>query len=772
MRLLSLRPTRASLAGPGGALFFTIAVVTTGVAQTPRPLTFLDAENMRSAGSEAPSPDGLWMVYTVSTPDWHEAQAQSDVHLVSLQDGVSSSRQMTFTKEYDESSPQWSRDGRFFVFLSNRDAPADAAVRNQLYLLRPGGGEARRITDAPDGVLDFAFSRDGRSLVFRAGKTDEEQLYRLQVAAIDVGDAEEEQLTRQPAGVSRWELARDSRRIYFVSADSVDTDERRRLENDFTVNVYHMETPLESLWALELDPVRARRLTRDPSISVTQFTISDDSRWVGFRGVSSNRFERTRGGTIMGSQSNLYSELYLLEAATGQIEQLTRAEEINKSGPYFSPDGRWVAFIGPRDMTRYTRGLTQRIYLRAVDERGGDFSRLGDSFDGNVGIDFWSLDGNTIYFNQGIRTTEQLMALDVGSNTVRQISDQDAQLNVSQDEDSGVILITYSNGSTAPALYTVPSLDQVSTRSAWRQLTDVNPQVRGFALGDQKEITWRSTDGQQVGGVLTLPVGYQQGERYPLIVWIHGGPSSADFNRFNASVQVYAGAGYAMLKPNYRGSDTYGEAFEQINGNYFPQGYEDIMAGVDYLIAQGIVDGDRMGAMGGSAGGHWSNWILTHTDRFKAISTSAGASNWISMYAQTDGQRHRQEYFGGKLPYEDFDAYWDQSPLKYINNASTPTMIHVVKGDPRVPSPQAVELHMALKQLGVPVEFFMYPGNTHGIRDPRNRMVKAVAEMAWMDYHVRGIGAEFAWRHVRSDLLSILEEQAMSRATSAGRGRY
>lgn len=770
MRLLSLRPGRASLAGTGIALFFTIAIVTAGVAQAPRPMTFVDVENMRSARSEAPSPDGRWMVYTVSTPDWHEAQDQSDIHLVSLQDGVSSSRQMTFTREHDEFSPQWSRDSRFFVFLSDRDTPTDSDARNQLYLLRPDGGEARRITDAPEGVLDFAFSRDGSSLIFRAGKSDEEQLYRLPVAAIEIGDAEEEQLTWQSAGVSRWELAPDSRRIYFVSADSLDTDEKRRLENDFTVNVYHMDTPLESLWALELDPVRASRLTRDSSISVTDFTISDDSRWVGFRGVSSNRFERTRGGTIMGSQSNLYTELYLLEAGTGQVEQLTRAVEINKSGPYFSPDGRWVAFIGPRDMTRYVRGLTQRVYLRAVDQRGGDFTRLGDSFDGNVGIDFWSLDGNTIYFNQGIRTTEQLMALDIGSNTVQQLSNQDAQLNVSRDRDSGVVLITYSNGSTAPAIYTVPSLDQVPTRSAWLQLTDVNPQVHGFALGEQKEITWRSTDGQQVGGVLTLPVGYQQGQQYPLVVWIHGGPSSADFNRFNAAVQVYAGAGYAMLKPNYRGSDTYGEAFEQINGNYFPQGYEDIMAGVDYLIEEGIVDGERMGAMGWSAGGHWSNWILTHTDRFKAISTGAGASNWISMYAQTDGQRHRQEYFGGKLPYEDFDAYWDQSPLKYINNASTPTMIHVVKGDPRVPSPQAVELHMALKRLGVTVEFFMYPGDTHGIPDPRNQMVKSVSEMAWMDYHVRGLGEEFAWRHVRSDLLRMLEEKAASRVTPASRG--
>jgi dipeptidyl aminopeptidase/acylaminoacyl peptidase len=194
-----------------------------------------------------------------------------------------------------------------------------------------------------------------------------------------------------------------------------------------------------------------------------------------------------------------------------------------------------------------------------------------------------------------------------------------------------------------------------------------------------------------------------------------------------------------MLRPNYRGSTNYGEAHKTgIVGNYFPPGFDDIMSGVDYLIAQGMADGSRMGALGWSAGGHWSNWILTHTDRFKAISTGAGTSNWISMYAQSDVQRNRQFYLGNSLPYDDFDAYWNQSPLKYIKAAKTPTMIHVVEGDPRVPSPQSVELHMALQRLGVPTELFMYPGQSHGIPDPRNQLAKAMSEMAWMDYYLRG----------------------------------
>ena len=399
-----------------------------------------------------------------------------------------------------------------------------------------------------------------------------------------------------------------------------------------------------------------------------------------------------------------------------------------------------------------------RAYLRDVAAKGAAFRKLGAGFDGDLSIGWWSKDGATIYFNEGVKATDQVMALDIAANTVRQVTSDKASTRASQDDETGRIFITRSDPRTPSTAYTVAAASDLGNRASWVQLSDANPWTRELALGETEEITWKGKDGTPVGGVLVKPVGYQAGKRYPLIVSIHGGPQSADVLTFNGGYgsQVYAGVGYVVLRPNDRGSTNYGEQHTTgIVNNYFPPGFDDIMTGVDYLIAQGIVDGSRMGALGWSAGGHWSNWILTHTDRFKAISSGAGTSNWISMYAQSDTQRVRQFYLGNKLPYDDFEAYWSQSPLKYIKNAKTPTMIHVVQGDPRVPSPQSIELHMALKRLGVPTELFVYPGDTHGIPDARNQFLKSMSEMAWMDYYVRGSGKKFSWRSV----LETLDEE-------------
>ena len=748
------------------ALAISASGVTPSLAQAPqvagRPMTFLDVQQFSRPGAWAPSPDGRWMLYTITTPDWQEDVRQSDIHLVSMEDGVASSRQLTFTDEKDETLPTWSRDGSFFVFASNRDAE-EGEDTNQLYLMRPDGGEAQRITDAEDGVADFDFSDDGRSLVYRGGPPGQEQLYRLPIDGIL--SAEPEQLTQDEAGVERWQWAPDGGSIYFIRPDSRDEDDELRREQGFTVDIKNMVTALSNLWVVDLAPRATRQLTDDASVSVTDFELSLDGRWITFTGASAERYERNITG------SGLYADPFLLETATGHIERLTDNYEVRESLPSISPDGRWIAFSAPDDMTRYTM-TENRVYLRDLTDRGGSFRKLGESFDGRVGVEFWSEDGNTIYFNTGVRITRQLHALDVRSGEVRQVTDERAALTVSRDRDSRAILVQYSDPMTPPTLFTVEDVERVADRSAWTQLVDANPQVRQLALGEEVEINWTSTDGKSVGGILVKPVGYREGQRYPLIVAIHGGPAGADILRFNGGygAQVYAGAGYAVLKPNYRGSINYGNAHRtDIVGDYFTLGYDDIMTGVDYLIDEGIADPDRMGVLGWSAGGHWSNWILTHTDRFKAISSGAGTMNWISMYAQSDVQRNRQFYIGDEFLYENFEPYWYQSPLRYISNAKTPTMIHVVKDDPRVPSPQSLELHMALKKLRVPTELFMYPGSTHGIPDPRNRLVKSVSEMAWMDYYVRGIGNKFEWQQVL-ETLEEAEEVTPPRAIFDGAG--
>ena len=748
-----------------------------GAQTAQRPMSWLDVQNMRQIGGVAPSPDGRWVLYTLSVPDWKEARRQNDVYLVSAQQGVPSTRRLTFTTDKNEVAPAWSRDGSFLVFLSDRDAPSNAAGGRastlptsgpgapyfppsvgggvggpsyQLYLIRPDGGEARKITDAKEGVTTFAFSKDGQWLVYRSGQPTQEQLFALPVAALAAGDsARATQLSRHPNGIGLWRFAPDSRRIYFATADTTDPDERLRLEKRFDVRVRNAEVPVSSLWALDLDTKRTTRLTRDTSYSVGDFTISPDGKFIGFRGISANRYERN----IL--EQNNSADLYLLDVASGQIERLTNNKDIGESAVSFSPDNRYVAFSAPDDF-RMMRN--QRVYLRERANRGGQFRKLGGGFDGDVTIGFWSNDGGTIYFDEGVRATDQVLALDVASNTVRPVVAEKASVHATQHEDAGGrITLTYSDPRTPSTLFTVANPRELGTRSAWVQLTDANPGVKQLALGDAEEITWTSADGRSVGGVLVKPVGYQPGKRYPLIVAIHGGPASADVLGFNGGYgsQVYAGAGYAVLMPNYRNSTNYGERFKtESQGDYFTKGYQDIMAGVDHLIAQGLVDSTQMGVLGWSAGGHWSNWILTHTDRFKAISTGAGVFNWISMYGQSDTQRIRQWYLGDKLYFDDMEHWWRQSPAAYVKNAKTPTMIHVVDNDPRVPRPQSEELHMALKRLGVPTEFYVYPGNTHGIPDPRNQLVKSVSEMAWMDYWVRHSGRKFAWR----DVLKTLDE--------------
>jgi dipeptidyl aminopeptidase/acylaminoacyl peptidase len=240
-------------------------------------------------------------------------------------------------------------------------------------------------------------------------------------------------------------------------------------------------------------------------------------------------------------------------------------------------------------------------------------------------------------------------------------------------------------------------------------------------MAGRKVVRWKNSDGQWIEGVMTLPVGYVEGKRYPFILNPHGGPSGAVTESFSAGNQFLAGNGFMILQPNFRGSSNYGQEFLNANRNHWGiRDYDDCMTGVDYCIAQGWADPDRMVCYGWSYGGYMSFWIVTQTDRFKAVSPGAGLPDLYSMYSTTDIPRYLKWFFG--TPWDNPEIYDKLSPIRYVKQVKSPVLILHGGNDARVPYSQAVEFYQALKDLGKEVTFVRFPREGHGLREPRHQL--------------------------------------------------
>ena len=540
-------------------------------------------------------------------------------------------------------------------------------------------------------------------------------------------------------GVNAFAWSPDSTKIYFSAPDSLSAAERKRVDLKFDVRVVDQPNPPVHLWELDLAARKSRRLTQGADFTVREFNVAKTGGWITVLSGSSDRYD-----TDVATRKR---EAWLLHAPSAKLDRLTD-NAVSEGLPLVSPDGKWVAMTAPDSYTYFRR---TRIFLRStVDKEWRNL--LANSWDYDpVGVT-WLGDSQSLTFEAGAGTTIHGYALTLsGSGVPVALTSGERNVNLTYHEPTNQYFLT-SQDPEHPADYFLATSAALADPAAWKRLSDANPGATEFALGKTETIRWKSTDGATVEGLLVYPVGYQKGTRYPLIVQVHGGPASATTVQFAGSYSrydhVYAANGYALLHPNYRGSTHYGEQFKTaIVGKYFPQGFDDIMSGVDHVIAQGIADPGKLGMMGWSAGGHWSNWALTHTNRFKAISSGAGAMNWVSMYAQNDSQANREHYFNG-TPYDNFEHWMAMSPIKYIKNARTPTLIHVGHDDPRVPRPQSEELHMALKKLGVPTEFIVYPRMGHGLTEPRYQMVKMVAEFGWFEKWIKGKDKWLDWQEI------------------------
>ncbi len=706
-----------------------------------RPMTFMDVIEMRSVGAGSISPDGHWVLYTVSIPQWKAGKNFSHIFLVPT-DGSSPPRQMTFTKEKNETQPQWARDSRSFGFLSDRDAPGTATT-NQLYLMSIDGGGIRKVSDAKNGVDAFAFSPDGKWLAFSAGRPDQRQLWLFNLASDHATPA---QVTRHVAPVvGPWAWSPDSTRIFFIAPDSVDKVDQQRKEMGFDVRIVDQEKSPAHLWSIEIADKSEKRWTSGGAYGVRQFTISPNARWLAFQTSSTDRYANP--------VTQDESEIYILDLQSAGVRRVTE-NHVAEGPPRFSPDSQWLAFSAPYGGFSLPTTNT-KLYVTPVS--GGPLRKLLADWDYSSSTEAsWSSDSKLLYFIGGVGVNRHLFSVRVADGKVAQLTNERGLVNGGFDPQTGFFLLTFADPSQ-PTDYYAARPETIGQRARWVRLSNANPQVAGFQLGEYETIRWKSKDGQIVEGILVKPIGYEPGKRYPLIVQVHGGGrAAADRNSFSGNidnyVHIFAAGGYAVLWPNYRGSDGYGEQFRML---ITPLGYEDIMAGVDYLIARGIADPDKLGMMGWSWGGTFSSWTLTHTDHFKAISIGAGPVNFISWYGQSYVQTPIESYEGGgRKPWEKWDNYVAISPIKYIQNAKTPTLIHVGEFDGYGAKIQADELHMALKKLGVPVEYIVYPGMPHNFTAPRYQMVKMVAEFNWFEKWIKGKPGWFEWK----DLLATLEE--------------
>jgi dipeptidyl aminopeptidase/acylaminoacyl peptidase len=569
----------------------------------------------------------------------------------------------------------------------------------QVWVVAITGEKPRQYTRGDKSATAPEWSPDGSVLAFL---TDREKDGERQVWMIRADGGEAWAVTTHKGGVSGFRFSPDGKQLLLSATDqpSKDEEDRKKVKDD--TMVIDRDIKMAHLWLWNIEKKDDKRLTEG------DFTVSDP-QW----SPDGTRITYTTRPTPRADDGSL-SDLWVLTVANGEKKKLEDNAGSSDTARW-SPDGKWIAYTGSPD--RDPGPSTAFLYLSPA--AGGTPKQLTTKFDLSVGTPVWSRDGRTIYFSTNVLEAIEVYSCDVASGAVKQLSRRGGSTGITEiSRDGKTIVGTFSAAQQPTELY-ASSTDFSSPKA----LTDHNSWLKDYALANTEIVKWKSKDGTDVEGLLTQPVGYEAGKRVPLLLNPHGGPTGASLNNFSGTVQVLAANGFAVLQPNFRGSTGKGLAFAQANKNTWGKGdYEDCMAGVDAMIASGLADADRLGAFGWSYGGYMTFWILTQTDRFTAVSPGAGLTNIYSMYSQTDIHRYLHWFYTDKAPWEAQDLYWDRSPMKYVNNVKTPTMIMHGQIDTRVPIAQAQEFYQALVERKVPVEFVVYPRENHGFTEPRHQL--------------------------------------------------
>jgi dipeptidyl aminopeptidase/acylaminoacyl peptidase len=696
------------------ALLLAVSVPTLGFAQGTHTPTLEEMIGLKRLDSSKISPDGKFVAYRVRQANWKDNEFVSQIWLANVVTGARF--QLTRGKK-SAGQQQWSPDGRWLGFITEREASA---------IELPSAEKKEEKPDDPS-----AKEKPSES----GGKPAARQIW-----LISPEGGEAWQLSKSESDIDGFQWSKDSKNIAFIANVPEAKSSKDRKEQFSDYDVYEKDYSQAQLWLLDVSaavanslPVSAKRLTSDFSLNVNSFSWSPDSKRIAFSAAKNPLL------AFSGEE-----DIYLLDLAQNDSVKKIVALSGPDRSPIFSPDGRQLAFSTAlaQPYYYYANGHIAVVDIAAVLAKSAttpaDVRDLTAKFDEDPDALDWGPEG--IYFVGLQKTNGHLFRVNPATSEIRRISSPDTflleDISLSADFKFAAVI---TEDATHMAELSVTALEPFVPR----KLTDLTSQVKDWKLGSAEVVSWKSHDGATIEGVLHKPADFDPSRKYPLLVIIHGGPTGISRpnlspDKYAYPMQIFLSRGALILEPNYRGSAGYGAAFRALNVRNLGVGdMWDVMSGVDSLIAKGMVDPDKMGSMGWSQGGYISAFLTTHTDRFKAISVGAGISDWTTYYVNTDITPFIRQYLHA-TPWDDPEIYAKTSPITTIKHAKTPTLIQQGSNDKRVPVPDSFELYRGLQDQNVPARLILYNGFGHGVNKPKSQRALLQSNLDWFNLYIWG----------------------------------
>jgi len=676
-----------------------------GLGQEKRPLSLEDYFRLQGVGDPALSPDGRWVVFVRSQTLKEENRGHSELWIVPA-DGSTAPRPLS-APSFNTSSPRWSPDGSLLAFSSSRTVPGEG--RESWWFLNMDGspGEAFRIPGVDASPL---FSPEGDWIAMTRPtppfSADGQPPHPVQLR--ELSGFEEEILAQFDGRDFDWMGYRFDRMGYLPDPRNPHA------------------TPPRELYLVPASGGEPRRVS-EMGVDVAGAAWRPDGGALAFTADEHQREEGTY------ERSDLW-----VVSVEGALTRLTD-DEMNYANPAWSPDGRFIAVRGNAGLDvvireRWDHGAPSDLFL--FPAAGGEPENLTEGWDLIPGSPVWDPQGRFLYFTAGVGGNGHLFRLELATREVRQVTEGDRMVSgVSFSEDFRTMAYEASDPTNPGDIYTART-----DGSGEARLTAVNAALLAeLELSVPQNLHFSSADGTEIEGWILPPLAREPGGpgvmRHPLILTIHGGPHGAYGNGFMFEQQLLAAQGYYVLYTNPRASTGYGEAFLWGTwGGWGFKDYEDIMAGVDYVLERYPIDWNRMGVTGYSYGGYMTNWVITQTDRFAAAIAGAGISNWMSDYGTADIPRTKEsEFYGPPWEEESLALLLRSSPIVHAKGVSTPTLFVHGESDHRVPIEEAEQMYTALQKQGVPARFIRYPDSYHGGWTPWRLLHRYWASLGWWE---------------------------------------